>query len=54
MTVALANPDPQRYTAAAADAKPTAGVYVGAELFETDTARTYIYDGSAWTVMPRR
>ena len=54
MTVALANPEPQRYTAVAADTKPTAGVNVGAEVFETDTGRTYIYDGSAWTVMPRR
>ena len=54
MTVALANPEPQRYTAAAADTKPTTDVNVGAELFETDTARTFVYDGSAWIVMPRR
>ena len=44
----------QRYTALAADTKPTAGVNAGAELFETDTILIYVYDGAAWTLMPRR
>ena len=41
-----------RYTCAAADAKPTSGIEIGATALETDTGKLYIFDGTNWIYKP--
>jgi len=50
MTVTGPYEDILRYTGTSVDTKPTTGVDVGSELYETDTELNYIYTGSAWVV----
>lgn len=38
------------YLGLSTDTKPTEGVEVGTEFYETDTGYTYIYSGSAWII----
>ena len=40
----------RRYVGLEADTKPTVGVPAGATFYETDTLRTFVYDGTAWQV----
>jgi hypothetical protein len=37
-----------RYVGLSTDTKPTVGILVGSEFYETDTGKTFIYSGSAW------
>lgn len=38
----------RRYTALSTDPKPTTSVPEGATIYETDTHRTYTFDGLTW------
>ncbi|MAH44703.1 hypothetical protein CMI37_02690 [Candidatus Pacearchaeota archaeon] len=37
---------------AGGDAKPAAPTFVGSTYYETDTGRTYLWNGVAWVIMP--
>lgn len=37
-----------KYIGESTDTKPTAGLQLGTEFFESDTGSTYIYTGTAW------
>lgn len=37
---------------AGGDAKPVAPTFVGSTYYETDTGRTYLWNGVAWVIMP--
>jgi hypothetical protein len=37
-----------KYVGLSTDTKPTEGVGVGTEFYETNTGKTFIYSGSAW------
>ncbi|KKN28564.1 hypothetical protein LCGC14_0852940 [marine sediment metagenome] len=37
---------------AGGDAKPAAPGFVGSTYYETDTGRTYLWNGAAWVIMP--
>ena len=39
-----------KYLGLSTDTKPTIGVRIGTEFYETDTGTTYIYSGSAWII----
>ena len=39
------------YIGLSGDSKPTTDVPVGATFYETNTSATYIYNGSAWSIM---
>jgi hypothetical protein len=47
MTVKLCT-DIHRYIGVSTDTKPTTGVPAGSVFYETNTANTYVYNGSSW------
>ena len=42
----------QRWEGLSTDAKPAAPTFVGSTFYETDTGRTYLWNGVAWVIMP--
>lgn len=42
----------QRWEGLSTDVKPAAPTFVGSTFYETDTGRTYLWNGVAWVVMP--
>jgi len=42
----------QRWECESGDVKPAAPTYVGSTCYETDTGRTYLWNGVAWVIMP--
>jgi len=42
----------QRWEGLSGDVKPAAPTFVGSTFYETDTGRTYLWNGVAWVIMP--
>ena len=42
----------QRWVGLSTDTKPAAPDYSGSTFYEYDTGRTYVWDGTAWQIMP--
>lgn len=42
----------QRWIGLSSDTKPASPTYSGSEFYETDTGRTYVWNGSAWVIKP--
>ena len=42
----------QTWIGLSSDTKPASPTYTGSRFYEYDTGRTYVWDGSAWRIMP--